>query len=84
MEDHRVAAVRVDQAVLGAPTQVGDRRSGQALPEIRRKGSPEVGPPCFDARDSAAFQDSLKTTNRGFDFGKLWHRCDMAEGGQPR
>jgi hypothetical protein len=80
MEHHRIAAIRVDQAIFGTPSEARDYGSGQPLPEIRRKGSPQVGTPRFDACDPSAFQDSLKAADRRFDFGELWHRGRYGEG----
>ena len=52
VEDHRVAAVGVDQAVFGAPAERGDPCTRQPLAKIDRKGPAQVGAARLDAADS--------------------------------
>ena len=40
MEDHMVVAVGRDDAIFGAPREMGDRRPGQPLRKVGGKGAP--------------------------------------------
>jgi hypothetical protein len=84
MENQRVTAIRVDQSIFGAATQAGYASAGQALPEVDRQRTPQIGPPNLHGRDALALQYVAKAADGGFHFGKLWHLGDMAKGAQAR
>ena len=84
MEDERVATVGVDQPIFCPPAQTGDLRAGEPLAKVFGQGPAQVRPSRLDSRQAASLQDLLQAADRGFDFGKLRHSCDMAEAGQPR
>jgi hypothetical protein len=77
MENHRVAAVGVDQPKFGTATKAGDLGACKPLPKILGEGSPEVGPARFHARDPVSLEDALKATDGRLDFGKLGHRASI-------
>ena len=80
MEDHRVAAIGVDQPIFGAPAEAGDPRAGQPLAQIGRERPAQVGAARLDARDAGGPSSTrLKPADGGFDFGQLRHGSrDMA------
>ena len=49
VEDHRVAAVGVDQPIFGAAAEAGHPRAGQPLAEVDREGPAQVGAARLDA-----------------------------------
>lgn len=81
MENQSVAAIGVDQPELSTAAEPGHLRPGQTLAKVVREGAAEVGSARFDPHDAAAEQHPFKASDRGFDFGELWHRCDMANVG---
>ena len=73
VEDHRVAAVGVDQPIFGAAAEPGHPRAGQPLAEVGRERPAQVGAARLDARDAAGPEHVLQPADGGFDFGKLGH-----------
>ena len=76
MEDHRVAAIGIDQPVFGASPEPGHHGTGESLAEIGGERPAQVGPARLDERDPLVLQYRAKPVDGGFDFGKLRHpRC---------
>ena len=84
VEDHRIVAVGMDQPVFRAPSKAGDFCTSQPLAEVLGKGSAQVRSTRFDARDPSTLQHPLKPADGRFNFGKLRHCGDMADGCQAR
>ena len=53
MEDHRVAAVGLDQPIFGAPAEPGDARAGQPLAQVRRERPAQIRRGAARSRRSA-------------------------------
>ncbi len=68
VEDHRVVAVGMDQAVFGAAPKPGDSGTRQPLAEVLGKRTSQVRPPHLDPRDPPAIQHALETAYGRFDF----------------
>jgi hypothetical protein len=83
VEDQRVAAVGVDQAVFGAAPKPDHR-----APVSRCRDRPASARRRSGARAStlasAGLEDLGQAANGGLDFGKLGHAGDMAEALQAR
>jgi hypothetical protein len=74
----------MDQPILAPPSEAGDGRPRQTLPEVRRKGPAKVASTGLDAGDPLSEQHLFQASDRRFDFGKFRHRCDMADHRQGR
>jgi len=79
VEDHRVAAVGVDQPIFAAAAEASDSRAGHPLAEPFRKRPPEIRAARLYAPQFAAEKNLLKPAYGGFDFRKFWHSADMAK-----
>ena len=68
MEDHRVAAIRMDQSVFRPAPQPGHLGPGQALTEIHRKGAAKISASSFNSPYPAALQHLGQSAHGGFNF----------------
>ena len=73
VEDHRVAAIGVDQAIFGTAPERGDARPGQPLAQVVGEGPAKVRAAGLDGGEPAPLQHGTKTAHGGLDFGKLGH-----------
>jgi hypothetical protein len=79
VEHQSVAATRVDQSELAAPSEAADGCPGQPLTKVFGKCPAQIGAASLDSVDSATKQHLLKAADGCFDFGKLGHIGDMAK-----
>src|SRR3546814_1956050 len=73
VEDQRIAAIGVDQAVFGAPPQPCHARAGHPLSQVGRYRPPQFGAARLHPDERLAFQHRTQPADGGFDFGKLGH-----------
>lgn len=73
MEDERIAAIGVDEAVFGAPRQPRDGRAGHALPQVDGNRLAQVRTARLDRGQALAEEHGFEPAHGGFDFGKFWH-----------
>ena len=78
MKHHGPVAVGVNQAVLRAARQAGDRGAGQPLHQIRRERPAHIRPVGPRGDDPLPFKEPGKTADGGFDFGQFRHRTEAA------
>ena len=73
MEDHRRPAIKVQQAIFGAPRKPGHLRPGHHLYQIGREGAAQVRAVELHAHDPLAFKEARKAANSGFNLGQFRH-----------
>ena len=79
VEDQGVSPIGIDEPVLCPSAQRPDTRSGQALAEIDRHRTTQIGAPGLDRGDAPAEQHALQAANGGLDFREFRHAGHMAE-----
>jgi demethylmenaquinone methyltransferase/2-methoxy-6-polyprenyl-1,4-benzoquinol methylase len=73
MDNQAVAAISIYHAIFRAAAEPDDASAGEALAEIVRKCSPQIGPPRLHPRNPPALQHVGKAADGRLDFGKLRH-----------
>src|SRR5690606_34240420 len=73
MSDHHVAALDIDQKILGAAPERHDLAAGQRFGEGRRKGKTQVRAAQFRAADTRSLHDGRKTALDRFHFRQFRH-----------
>ena len=75
-----VVAVGRDDAIFGAPREMGDRRPGQPLRKVGGKGAPQIGAEGADRDEPLPLEKGREAAHGGFDFGKLGHFAPAVSG----
>ena len=73
VEDHRLAAIGVDQAIFGAAAQRRDFRSGHRLDQAGWERAAQVRAIDRHAGDSLPLKVARQAAHGGFDFGQFGH-----------
>ena len=77
MDNQRIAAIGLHQAIFGAPVQPGNDSPGQSLAQRLRQRPAQIGPIGNDTGEALAFPHWGQAAHHGFDFGKFGHSRDI-------
>ena len=78
MEDQRIAAIRLDQAIFGAAAKPGYARAGEALAQICWDRAAQVCSPWFDPGQYFVLQHGGYPAHGRLDFGQFRHGFALA------
>ena len=73
VEDHRVAAIGIDQPVLRAAPEFRHLGTSKPLAEIVGEGVAQIGTARLHPGDPPPRENALQSANGRLDFGKLGH-----------
>jgi len=80
VKNQRIAPIRLNQAIFGAPPKARHLGTLQPLPQIKGNGPTQIGAARFYARQPLSLQHSGKPTDGCFNFRKLRHVIPLAGG----